>query len=167
MIMTSEQQLKLQAFLDGELPEKEARDAAALVARDAEAADLVAELRNTRRALAGFEPGLKVPESRECYWSRIERLIQRLEPAPATAPSVSFFGRSRRFLVPTGAVAALVIVAAVAVLELGRPGVLARPETEMTSPDSAAFTYQDDANGTTLVWLSYPAESGFAEKVVH
>ena len=54
--MDYETQLKLQAFLDGELPEQEARDVAALVARDSEATDLLTELRNTRKALADFEP---------------------------------------------------------------------------------------------------------------
>ena len=164
--MTHEQQLKLQAFLDGELPENEARDMAALVARDGEAADLVAELRHTRRALAGFEPGLKVPESREFYWSKIERAIGRQEPAPETASTVSFLARLRRLLVPAGAAAALAIVAAVAFLELGAPAGLARTVTETTSADSGTFTYQDDAHGTTLVWLTYPAESGFADKAV-
>jgi anti-sigma factor RsiW len=161
-----EQQLKLQAFLDGELPEKEARDMAALVARDAEAADLVAELRNTRRALAAFEPVLKVPESREFYWSKIERALGRQEPVPETASGVSLLAGFRRFLVPAGAAAALVIVAAVALVELGSPAGLARAETETTSADSGTFTYQDDSSGTTLVWLTYPAESGFAEKAV-
>ena len=52
--MTEEQQLKLQAFVDGELPEADAREVAAHVARDAEAADLLAELRHTRQALADF-----------------------------------------------------------------------------------------------------------------
>ena len=165
--MTHEQQLKLQAFLDGELPEKEARDMAALVARDAAAADLVAELRNTRRALAGSEPGLKVPESREFYWSKIEQAIERQEPAPEPAVTVSFLARVRRFLVPAGATAALVIVVAVAFLQLGKTGVLSQSESETTSADAGTFTYQDDAHGTTLVWLTYPAESGFAEKAVH
>jgi hypothetical protein len=79
---------------------------------------------------------------------------------------VSLLAGFRRFLVPAGAAAALVIVAAVALVELGSPAGLARAETETTSADSGTFTYQDDSSGTTLVWLTYPAESGFAEKAV-
>ena len=47
--MTNEQQLKLQAFLDGELPEREAREILAWTQRDSAAAALLAELKNTRR----------------------------------------------------------------------------------------------------------------------
>lgn len=165
--MNAEQQIKLQAFLDGELPEKDAREVAAWVARDAEATDLLAELRNTRKALADFEPGLKLPESREFYWSKIEREIQRLEPAPQVNPSASIFMRLRRFVVPAGAVAALLVLVTVAGLQLGRFGLSGASETEMTSADSGTFTYQDYASGTTLVWVTYPAESEFAHKTVH
>src|SRR4051812_1303740 len=108
--MNEEQQLKLQAFLDGELSEAEARDVAALVARDADAAALMTELRNTRQVLANFEPDRKLPESREFFWSKIEREIERLEPAPPAVERVSLFTLlRRRFLIPAGAFAALVI----------------------------------------------------------
>jgi len=30
--------------------------------------------------------------------------------------------------------------------------------------DSGAFTYRDDSQDMTVVWLSYPAENKFAEK---
>jgi anti-sigma factor RsiW len=75
--MTNEQQLKLQAFLDGELPEREAREILAWTQRDSAAADLLAELKNTRAAMAKSEPHLSLPESREFFWSKIEREIQR------------------------------------------------------------------------------------------
>jgi anti-sigma factor RsiW len=148
----------LQAFLDGELPGKEAREVAAWVARDGEATDLLKEFRNTRGALAGFETGLKVPESREFYWSKIEREIRRLEPAPAPSPSFSPLAWLRRFIMPAGAVAALLLIAAIAGLESGLLRPSHRPETEMAAADSGTFTYHDDASGTTLVWLNYPAE---------
>jgi anti-sigma factor RsiW len=156
--MTAEQQLKLQALLDGELPEKEARETAAWVARDAEAADLARELRQTRQALADAEPGLRVAESREFYWSRIERDIRRLEQAPTLSQPVSVLARLRRLLVPVSAVAALVVIVLATGLWVGFWGRPIRPDTEMTMADSGAFTYHDYANGTTLVWLDYPAE---------
>ena len=68
-------QLKLQAHFDGELPEPEARAVANWLARDREAVALLAELRNTRKALKGFESDIKLPETREFYWSKIEREI--------------------------------------------------------------------------------------------
>ena len=56
--MDYDAQLKLQAFLDGELPEAEANEVANWLARDREAVALLAELRNTRKAMVGFEVGV-------------------------------------------------------------------------------------------------------------
>jgi anti-sigma factor RsiW len=162
-MMDHEAQLKLQAFLDGELPEKEAREVAARLARDSEATALLAEFRNTRQALAGFEPALKLPESREFYWSKIERQIQRLEPAPRAAESPSLFLRLRRLLVPAGAVAALVIAGFFAIKGGNFGGSLSATEVETALDDTGAFTYTDQAQGMTVVWLSYPAENEFAQ----
>jgi len=81
MNMDHEKQLKLQAFLDEELSEAEAKEVASWLAKDQEATLLLAELRNTRQSMARFEAGVRLPESREFYWSKIEREIERLEPA--------------------------------------------------------------------------------------
>src|SRR3954463_8797743 len=113
--MTDEQQLKLQAFLDGELPETDSREIAAWLARDADATALLGELKNTRNALKGFEPELKVPESREFYWSKIKREIERSAPVVAPVETVSLFARLRRVLMPLGAVAAVALMGFLAV----------------------------------------------------
>jgi len=138
----------------------------ALLARDAEARGLVAELKNTRSALAVFETEIKLPESRDFYWSKIEREIQRLEKPETSASPVSLLAAWRRFLIPAGAIAALVI----GVLIVGRQagpdfpkGDFRGPETETTFADSGGFTYRDYASGMTLVWLSYPAENDFVD----
>jgi hypothetical protein len=121
---------------------------------------LLKEFRHTRQALSGFEPALKLPETREFYWSKIEREIRRLEPefAREPSPSLSWLARLRRLLIPVGAVAAVVAIVMVAGLESGRVGPPAVSDSEMTTADSGTFTYHDYANGTTLIWLSYPAE---------
>jgi anti-sigma factor RsiW len=161
--MTEEQQLKLQAFLDGELPEKEARDVASWLARDAEATDLLGELRNTRKALKDFEPELKLPETREFYWSKIQRDIQRLEPVKSRARSFSFFTLLRRVLAPIGAVVVLVIAGVFAVQQFS--GQSAAPvHVSAMLADVGAFTYRDQAQGMTVIWLSYPAEKKIADK---
>jgi anti-sigma factor RsiW len=162
--MTEEQQLKLQAFLDGELPERDAREVAAWVARDAEATDLLAELRNTRKALADFEPAVKLPESREFYWSKIQREIQRLEPVQAPAESGSLFALLRRLLVPIGAVAVLAIVGVLAFRQFGpQSGGTPRAQVSAMLADVGAFTYRDQSQGMTVIWLSYPAEKKLAD----
>jgi anti-sigma factor RsiW len=158
--MTQEQQLKLQAFLDGELSETDTREVAAWVARDADATALVGELKNTRNALKDFEPALKVPDSREFYWSKIKREIERTAPAPAPAETVSLFTWLRRVLMPLGAVAALALVAMLTLHSGGQRTVA----VNSLLADAGAFTYRDESQGMTVVWLSYPAENKFAQK---
>jgi anti-sigma factor RsiW len=155
-MMNYEDQLKLQAYIDGELPESEAREAANRLATDAEAVALLAELRNTRKALAGFEETVKLPETREFYWSKIEREIQRLEVKHEPV-SIPFSAGLRRFLLPVAACALLVIAGFVAVQQMSPTG-SGSPQLETASLDPGAITYRDDAQGVTVVWLSYPAE---------
>jgi anti-sigma factor RsiW len=157
--MDYDAQLRLQAFLDGELPEAEASKVTDWLARDREAAALLGELRNTRDALAGFEAEVRLPESREFFWSKVEREIQRLEtPAPRPA-STPFFARLRRFLMPACAVAVVLM----AVLVLTRPAGTSGRTVETALADAGAFTYRDYSAGTTLVWLSYPADTEVAQ----
>lgn len=163
MKMNEELQLKLQAFADGELSGREAREITDLLARDTDARTLFAELENTRGALAGYEAEIKLPESREFYWSKIEREIHRLEQADRPRLEPVRFWSWRRFLVPAGALAALVLLGSLMSPRLRTPTHIASAESEFTLADSDAFTYHDYANGTTLVWLSYPAENEFAD----
>ena len=161
--MDYDAQLKLQAFLDGELPESEASKVANWLARDREAAALLEELRNTRGALAGFEAGIQLPESREFFWSKVQREIQRLEtPASKPAPT-PLFGLLRRFLVPAVALAVVLVGGVVLTWSNGPLGRTATTGIETALSDAGAFTYHDDLAGTTLVWLSYPAENEVAD----
>jgi len=156
--MDYDAQLKLQSYLDGELPEPEAREVANLLAQDREAVALFAELRNTRQAFVGLEVGVALPESREFFWSKIEREIERqeqAEPAPRSSP---MFAAWRRFLMPAGAVAALAMAALIGLFSDSQG-----PTHQMAVADPSAFTYHDFSAGTTLVWLSYPAENEFAD----
>ncbi|HSU53489.1 MAG TPA: hypothetical protein VLT36_05485 [Candidatus Dormibacteraeota bacterium] len=158
--MDFEKQLKLQAFLDGELPEPEAREIANWLAQDQQAALLLAELRNTRESLKGAEAFMPLPESREFYWSKIAREIDRLEPAarpPQAKPS--WVAMWRRYLMPAGAIAAALLVALMVVA----PNRGADSESEAAMSDPGAFTYRDYSAQATLVWLSYPAENEIAD----
>jgi len=83
--MKSEFALKVQAYLDGELSEREARRVAEELRSEPEAQALLAELRNTTSALRENEPTVALPESREFFWGKIEREITRAEAAPERA----------------------------------------------------------------------------------
>lgn len=156
--MDYEAQLKLQAYLDGELPEAEALGVAKWLAQDREPVALLAELRNTRQALAQAEAPRTLPESREFFWSKIQREIQRQEqpqPAPARA---SLWESWRRFFVPAGALAALALAIFITLSSGSSDSIV---ETAIADP--AAFTYHDFSSRTTLVWFSYPAENDVAD----
>ena len=67
----------------------------------------------------------------------------------------------KRWLIPAAGLAALTLVLSVAEHRWTgprRPGVV-----ETTLADSGALTYRDVKEGITLVWLSYPPDSGLAE----
>ena len=157
--MNQDIQLKLQAYADGELSTSEASEVEALLQSDAEARDLIVELRNTQGALRIFEAQLKVPESRDFYWSKIRRQIEREEAVPAARPAIPWW---RRILVPAGAFAGLAIAAMLAFQSV-QPTTQPDSFLETSLADSGAVTYRDEAEGMTLVWLSYPAENEFAE----
>ncbi len=159
--MDYEFQLKLQAFLDGELSEAEASEVARRLARDQEAVALLAELRNTRQAFVGVEIGVKLPESREFFWSKIRREIEREQKLPPTPAQVPIFGLLRRLLVPASAVALLGIVLAVVV---GRNASAQVGEMEMLSDDMGALTYRSQSDGITMVWLYNRSDSQFTDE---
>jgi anti-sigma factor RsiW len=157
-MMDFDAQLKLQAYLDGELPEKEAAEVARWVAGDQEAALLLVELRNTRASLAGYDKRIQLPETREFFWSKIQREIDRLEPASAEAPKQPAWSSLSRLLRRAGAVAAVAAVALIAAGQFGWFESSGGPAAESALADNEAFSYRDETTGTTLVWLSYPAE---------
>jgi anti-sigma factor RsiW len=160
--MNADLQLKLQSYLDDELSAREAREVETALAADAEARALLAELRNTGGALAGYEVEIKLPEAREFYWSKIQREIQRQETAGLTraAPQPQW----SRFLIPTGAFAAVAIAGWFGALQLGWfSGGARSPQIETFLADSGAMTYRDEIERTTVVWLSYPVENEFAD----
>lgn len=158
--MNKDFQLKLQAYLDEELSEQEVREVEAALDADAGARGLLTELRHTSWALRTFEADVKLPESREFFWSKVRREIARQEkPAAVAVAPVPFW---RRFLIPAGGFAALAIVVMLGL----RPASGTSPRAvavETVLTDSEAVTYRDASEGMTLVWLSYPAGNQLAD----
>jgi anti-sigma factor RsiW len=161
-----EVQIRIQAFLDGELSEGEAREIASLIARDQDAADLHAELKNTRRALAGAEDGVRVPETREFYWSKIRREIERTERIQPVAPSGSLWHSLMRLWRPVTVAGGVVLLGWFAFLQFGNPSPArggSATEVLVASVDAEAITFRDETDDTTFVWFTYPAENGVAK----
>jgi hypothetical protein len=104
-----------------------------------------------------------VPESREFFWSKIEREIRRQEPQKASASEISIFTAVRRWLLPAVAVSTLVIAGLVAHFNVPQAAVKTvsdtdTPAVETTLANSDATTYRDAGEGTTLVWFSPAAD---------
>jgi hypothetical protein len=75
--MKHEVELRIQSYLDNQSGEAERREIAALIGRDAQARGLYEALAAAKTLLVENEPEYKLAETREFYWSRIEREIRR------------------------------------------------------------------------------------------
>jgi anti-sigma-K factor RskA len=152
--MNEETQLKIQAWVDGELSSWQARNVAKLVERDAEAKALVTELRHTKTAFAGNEVSVALPELREFYWNKIRLQIEREEAAGqkrvSPAPSWNPLSVFRRIGLPLAGVA---VAAAVALLTLTQFSGPRYEEVTTTSDDMTALTFHDQSAGMTVIWL--------------
>ena len=154
-------ELKLQAYLDGELSEREAREVADWIARDGNAEALLSELKLTASLVQQNEPVAALPESREFYWSKIERAIEAAECAPAQG-AVPFFAQFRRFLAPFAGVA-LVLFLGVLSLKLNTPGndpfVQHLAEVESLNESVSSFSFRSQSENMFVVWLSEKSDS--------
>lgn len=152
--MNEEVQLKIQAWVDGELSGWQARKVAKLVERDAEARALATELRQTKTALAGNETSVALPEMREFYWNKIRLQIEREEAAGqkrvSTAPSWDPLAIFRRMALPLAGIA---VAAGVALLTMTQVSTPFSEEVSTTSDDMTTLTFHDQSAGMTVIWL--------------
>jgi anti-sigma factor RsiW len=149
--------LKYQAFVDGELSEREARGVAETLERDPEARALVAELRATRAALAGNEPEVTLPEAAEFFWSKVRREIERCEAEPLGPRSrwAAALAGWRRFVAPIAGVAVIAFLA-IAAVKLFQPGQVDDylqhlAEIEDLSEHSTSYSFRSD--NMFVVWV--------------
>lgn len=154
--MNPEIQLKLQAYLDNELGDAEAREMASLLESDPDAQTLSAELQAVRTLLNGNELEAKLPESREFYWSKIDRAIQQtsdLREASAREVRARVPWWVKVFAPALGLAAVLV-----AVFSLGRfsnAPVKSSYLHEIETPldDTGAISFHSQTAGMTVVWV--------------
>jgi anti-sigma factor RsiW len=153
--MNTEIILKLQAYLDEELTAEEARQVSAWLASDAEAQAVCRHLRDTKALLAGNELPVKVPETQEFYWSKIQREITRLEAASDHEPPPVLARWWMRLAVPLAGVAVLVLLLLMLVKPLSESGALAGSfhEIETQIEEANAISFHSQAAGMTVVWI--------------
>lgn len=148
--MKPDLELKLQAWLDGELSAPETRRIGLEIAGDAEATRFVTDLQSIKTALAGNETAMPVPETREFYWSKIERQIQRETPVPRTVPAPRP-AAWRHWLSPLAGFAGL---ACMLYLAVRPPSLPTFDEISSTGEGMEAVTFHDQSAGMTVVWLA-------------
>lgn len=158
--MKRQQELELQAYLDGELSGSDAARVGERLAQDPEARRLISELSWTRSVLASHEPEMTLPESREFYWSKIEKAITRTE-----APERGGFGLPwlelilgwRRFLAPASGLAlTLMLVFSVMKFYDWTPAdPFPRYLTQVENPteEMGSFSFRSQSENVFVVWL--------------
>jgi negative regulator of sigma E activity len=155
--MNRDFELKLQAWVDGELPDEEAREVASLAQADHVAQGLVTELRLTKGFLTGNEPETALPESHDFHWSKIRREIERLDREEAPAPSLPWATAWRRMLAPLSGVALVALVTVVSLNLFRHPqtdDALANlVEVENPSEHIGSISYKSQAENMFVVWL--------------
>jgi anti-sigma factor RsiW len=155
--MNVEQQLELQAWVDGELPEAKARRVATFVQENREAQALVSELRMTSEFLAGNEPGTKLPESGDFHWSKIRREIEREEQAVARPAGTSWALAWRRLMAPLSGVALIALLSMLSLNVFNRQavddGTSYLVEVENLSEDIGSISYRSQSENMFVVYL--------------
>jgi anti-sigma factor RsiW len=149
--MDEKNQLQLQAYVDGELSTRESRRVETWLSQSPAARGLVEELRAARSALAGNEPVVPVPESREFYWSKIARRIEHLEQPAPVRPFLSP-AWWLRYVAPVAAAAAIALMATFT----ARDYFTAHGDFEDFDGDfqqSSAVVFHSQSEAMTVVWL--------------
>ena len=127
--MKHEDKLRIQAWMDGELAPKEAAQIATLIEQNPEALALSEELRVVENALHFGEKPVILDDSRDFYWSQIERQIDAEEPLPEPyAVPVTVSSNLLRWMVPAGSLGAIVIL----MMNFGAMN----PQPQSSGPDS-------------------------------
>jgi anti-sigma factor RsiW len=150
--------LKLQAYLDGELNAAEAARVESLLQQDAQAAALVADLRMTRDALVANEPQTTLPESVDFHWSKIAREIERQDHVAAPGRAFGFAWKWLRYVSPLAAAAA---VAVLLVVQSG-PRESADGLYTESAPEVSPVVFQSQEESMTVIWLQGDVNSEFA-----
>lgn len=156
--MKNEDLLRIQAYLDGELTPEESRSAEVWLQSYPDAQKVLSELRQTNRLLAGNELSATLPETREFYWSKIEREISRHEAKKDVDDAPVLARWWVRFLLPSAGVAILILLA----LFFAKPlvtGQLASYFHEIETPleEASAISFHSQAAAMTVVWIDSEA----------
>jgi anti-sigma factor RsiW len=146
---TTEMTLDLQAYVDGELPSDRRQAVEAMLSGDAEARELVEGLRRLSLLVRSHEPEIKVPASREFYWSQIQKQIDLVEREEIRRPAGFALGWLRWLVPAVGAAAVAVVVS----LRPGPEEVTLAGAFDSAQTESSAVVFRSESDGVTIHWI--------------
>ncbi|MHB1306955.1 MAG: anti-sigma factor family protein [Limisphaerales bacterium] len=152
--MKIETALRLQALLDGELSESEVREVQSCVDREPEVRALLGELRRVRDAMVEGEVTRSLPESREFFWSKVERSIVATANSPGAPVRRAGWLRWAALVIPALATVALALFLVMPSLHAPGPKAASRTDIESPCEDLSSFSFRSEAEGMNVVWIS-------------
>jgi hypothetical protein len=146
----SDLQLQLLAYMDSELPSREVRQMAQMVANDSRLRELLKELGNVKLAIAGNESERKVLLSRAFYWNKIDCAIVRQREEEVRRNEA----RSERigWLAAAGSVVLGICIIPIWYPESQFSDQRPPGELEVALAEVGAIAFRDQRAGLTVVW---------------
>ena len=120
--MRNEDELRLQAWVDGEIHTNEDTSLAEWIKSHPKAREVFDEIRSIKTLLKAGEKPVKVRETREFYWAQIDRRIDAVEiekPYGVEEPASSWMIWCRQWLVPVGGLVAVLVLISMNGMQLG------------------------------------------------
>jgi anti-sigma factor RsiW len=153
--MNQEKLLQLEAYLDNELPPAESKKVAEWLAVDEKARAIYEELRTTKTLLAGNELELKLPESPDFYWSKIQREINRLGTSELPEqPALLHTWWFRLTASLAGAALVMALIITMIRPQVGSSGLAGYfQEIETPIEEASAISFHSQAAGMRVVWI--------------
>lgn len=148
--MKTETCLEIQAYVDGELDAARRATVESLCSTDPAARRLLEDLASFRDCVQGHEPEFSVPETREFYWSQIQRQLK--SPAAPAPAQISPWLNWVRWLVPVAGLAAVAYLIALPRSEAPASRTLA--SVSPASMEASSVVYRSEADGVTVHWIN-------------
>jgi anti-sigma factor RsiW len=148
--MKTEDRIKLQAYVDGELGAGDLVQVEEWLKQDSEARTEVEFLRQIKALLKDGELARTVPVSRDFYWSQIERRIQSAASRPVSRHhGVNFW--FWRVFAPLGVAAGVVFYLSNPSVQHAKLSPKANEVIDAPIPGTSTITFQGE--GLSVVWV--------------
>lgn len=155
-MITFEEKLKIQAYLDGELSPREAKKVEALLAENQEARGLYEELKLTSHILRQNQPEVKMPIPEEVFWSKVYQQIQKSDPEPLSVldyiRSLTDVVFSKRNLVPVTATI-IAIIGIFLLKDFIKPMEDHLVVIETPSEEVGSYSFRAQSEKMFVVWI--------------